>query len=350
MFVRNFALCLGLTLAGAPCFAQSSLTGPLLGRFFDPHIHAIRPILGIPGSAVVGGAIGVGFPMITAAISPQQGYALGISHDGAVDVIAFAASGPTVQVVQDTEGTPDRIVISPGGASAALYYGFANSVQILTGLPNAPQVIRQVDISSLPNAPNMEAISDDGTLLLEGVREGVSGSAPHGEVFLFTSDNTAPRSIAVVQNASALTFVPQSSGALIADNLAGSIMMVQNVASGANIAWTFTSQQLPAPDSVRASADGQSVLVGASTSGTVAILDASGANAVIVACGCEPSELHPLNTTSSIYQITEPANGLLWILDANASYPRIAFVPIPGDPPDRSTVRIPIGKRHVANE
>jgi hypothetical protein len=172
------------------------------------------------------------------------------------------------------------------------------------------------------------AISDDGSLLLAGVRENADGSPAQGEVFLFSSEAAAWRSIATVQHASAIAFVWQSHNALLADDVAGSVTLVGDVAHLANIAWAFRSQQMTAPDSVQASPDRQSFLVGSSTNSMVAILDAGGSNAVVVDCSCSPSELRPLNVAST-YQITEPSNGLLWVLDGGGSYPRVFFVPIP---------------------
>src|SRR5579864_6334932 len=317
-----------LGLSVYPCVAQSTLTGPTLGLFFDPKPQAIRPIWGIPGSATAGQPIDVGFPLTAAMISPLQDYALAVAGDGTMSVITFSPNGPSGQPISGIPAPPDRMVTSPGGKSAALYYSSSTSVQILTNLPNSPQIGRQVDLSLLPNAPDVIAISDDASLLLVGVRENADGSPAQGEVFVFTSDTAAPRSIASVQHASAIAFVSQSHDALLADDVANSVTLVSDVANGANVAWTFGSQQLPAPDSVQASPDRQSFVVASSTNSLVGILDASGSNAVVVACDCAPAELQPLNAPMT-YQITVPASGLLWVLDGRMSYPRVFFVPIP---------------------
>jgi hypothetical protein len=319
----GLGVCLGM--------AQSTLTGPTLGVFFDPKTHAIRPIWGIPGSATAGQPIDLGFPLAAGMISPSQDYALVVAGDGSMSAVAFATNGPSIQPISGIAAAPDRMVTSPSGKSAALYYSNSASVQILTNLPATPQTARQVDLSPLPNPPDVIAISDDGSLLLVGVRENADGSPAQGEVFVFTPDTAAPRSIASVQHASAIAFVSPSHDALLADDVANSVTFVSDVANGANIAWAFASQQLTAPDSVQASPDRQSFLVASSTNSLVGILDATGSNAVMVACDCVPAELHPLSPAMT-YQITEPANGLLWVLDGSMSYPRVFFVPIPSDP------------------
>jgi len=319
-----------LGLGVCPGIAQSTLTGPTLGLFFDPKAHAIRPIWGIPGSSTAGQPIDVGFPLAAGIISPSQDYALVVAGDGSMSSVTFAANGPSLNPIRIATA-PDRMVISPGGKSAAFYYSTSSSVQILTNLPDSPQMAGQVDLSSLPNSPDVIAISDDGSLLLVGVRENADGSTAQGEVFAFTPDTAAPRSVASVQHVAAIAFVSQSHDALLADDVASSVTLVSDVANRANVAWTFASQQLPAPDSVRASPDRQSFLVASSTNSLVGILDATGSNAVVVACDCVPAELRPLSAAMT-YQITEPANGLLWVLDGRMSYPKVFFVPIPSDP------------------
>jgi hypothetical protein len=327
LFVLPGLFGLGVSTA----IAQSTLTGPTLGLFFDPKAHAIRPIWGIPGSATAGQPIDVGFPLAAGMVSPSQDYALVVAGDGSMSAVAFGPNGPSIQPISGITTAPDRMVTSPGGKSAALYYSSSTSIQILTSLPATPQMARQVDLSPLPNAPDVFAISDDGSLLLVGVPENAAGSPAQGEVFVFTSDSSTPRSIASVQHASAIAFVSQSHDALLADDGASSVVLVSDVANGANISWAFASQQLLAPDSVQASADRQTFLVASSTNSVVGILDASGSNAVVVACNCAPRELKPLSAALT-YQITEPASGLFWALDSSVSYPRIFFVPIPSDP------------------
>ena len=332
MVTRLVFLAPGLLALGVcPAIAQGTLTGPTLGLFFDPQAQAIRPMWGIPGSATAGQTLNVGFPIAAGLISPSQDYALVVSSgDGSMSAVTFAPNGPSVQPIAGIAGTPDRMVSSPGGKSAVLYYSSSASVQILTNLPNSPQMTLQFDLSTLPKAPDVIAISDDGSLLLVGVSENADGSPAQGEVFVFTADAGSPRSIATVQHVSEIAFLAQSHDALFADDVANSVTLVLDVANGANIAWVFASQQLPAPDSVQASPDRQSFLAGSSSNGMVAILDAGGSNPVLVACGCAPAELRPLNAAST-YQLTEPANGLLWALDARSSYPRVFFIPIPSD-------------------
>jgi DNA-binding beta-propeller fold protein YncE len=309
--------------------AQSTLSGPSLGLVYDGAAQAIRPILGIPGASTTGKHIDAGFPITAAAISPTQDFVLAVSARGSLNLVLFAAAGVTSQAIAST-ATPDRIVLSPSASSAILYYKNASAVQIVSGLPSSLRVGQQVDISSLPQAPDTFAISDDGAVVLAGVIENASGSPAQGEVFAIPQSGTAPRSIGRVQHASAIAFFKQSHDVVIADDAANSIRMFSDAAGATALQWVFSNPGLPAPDSVEVSPDGKIILAGSSQNGLMAVMDSKGANAVFVSCVCIPTEFRPLSV-AGVYQISEPKSGLLWILDSSTSSPRVLFVPVPSD-------------------
>lgn len=322
MLPRFCTLLLGCSIA----LAQSTLSGPSLGLVYDAKAQAIRPIWGIPGASTTGQPIATGFTVVSALISPAQDYALAVSSDGSLNVVLFGSGSPTSQAVAGVT-TPDRMVLSPTGSSAVLFYK-TGTVQIVSGLPGSPSAGPQIDITMLPNAPDVIAIADDGTSILAGVPENAPGDPAHGEVFLVPSDSSGPRSIATVQHASALAFFAQSHDALIADDAAATVVKMEDAAGAASPVWTFTDTNFTAPDSVQAAADGHLVFAASSKNGVLAILGGDGSNPIYVSCQCTPAELHPLASTS-LYQVTEPANGLLWAFDANLLNPRVLFIPVP---------------------
>jgi WD40 repeat protein len=309
--------------------AQSTLSGPSMGLVYDGAAQAIRPILGIPGASTAGKHIDAGFPITAAAISPTQDFALAVSAKGSLNLLLFAAAGVTSQPI-DSTATPEHIILSPSASSAILYYKNASAVQIVTGLPNSIKVGQQVDISSLPKAPDTFAISDDGAVVLAGVIENASGSPPQGEVFAIPQNGSALRSIGQVQHASAIAFFKQSHDVVIADDAANSIRMFSDAAGATALQWVFSNAGLPAPDAVEVSPDGKTILAGSSQNGLMAVMDSQGANAMFVPCVCTPTELRPLSVPG-VYQISEPKSGVLWILDSDPSSPRVLFVPVPSD-------------------
>jgi hypothetical protein len=317
-------------LSACTALAQGTLSGPSLGLVYDPAAQAIRPVLGIPGASTAGKHIDLGFTIAAAAIAPSHNYALALSTDGSLQLVTFRSDGVSAQAISSS-ARPDRMVLSPSGSAAILYYKSAAAVQVVTGLPDSVQVGTQLDISALPQAPDTLAISDDGAVVLAGVAENGKDEAARGEVFLVPPDGSAARSIAVVQHASAMAFYTKSQDVLIADDVANSITMVSDAAGQASQQWTFTDAGLPAPDSVQVSADRKTVLAGSSKNGMLAIVDATGVNApMFVKCQCAPMEVRPFKP-AGIFQVTEPGNGLLWIFDSNPVNPRVLFVPVPSD-------------------
>jgi hypothetical protein len=343
--MQYFAVVFLCATGGA--FAQSSLSGPSLGVIYDASAQAIRPIWGIPGASSAGKRIDTGFAIAAAAISPAQDYALAVSAGGSLKLLIFAPAGLTIKDVHSS-ATPDRMVLSPSGSAAILYYNNPRgtaAVQVIGGLPNAIQVGPRIDISALPHpsahrpshrtagggaAPNVLAISDDAAVVLAGVVENTNGEAARGEVFVIPQDGNAPRSIGPAQHVSALAFFRKSHDVVAADDAANSVTMVSDAGGAAARKWMFTDAGLPAPDSVQVSPDNKSIVAGSSRSQKLAMLDAAGANAVFVSCMCAPTEVHPL-IDAAIYQVTEVTSGLLWILDSNPLNPRVLFVPVPNE-------------------
>ena len=152
--------CVAFLCTTLAAVAQSSLSGPSLGVIYDAAAQAIRPVWGIPGASTTGKRIDTGFAITAAAISPAQDYALAMSADGSLKLVIFTPDGISIQDVKPA-ATPDRMVLSPAGSAAILYYKSAAAVQVVSGLPNSMQAGPQIDISALPQAPDVFAISDE---------------------------------------------------------------------------------------------------------------------------------------------------------------------------------------------
>lgn len=317
--------------------AQGSLTGPSLGLVYDAPSHAIRRVTGVPGAATTGKPIGAGFFIRTAAIAPSQAWALAISTEGNLNLLAFSGTNVTASPIA-TSGAPERIVLSPTGAAALLYFRTSQTIQAVTGLPASPQLSSPISLSSLPTAPGAFAISDDGQVILAGLgQQGFTGRPPRprpfheprSALFAISRDGGQTRSIASL-NVAAIAFLAGTHDAVVADETANSVTLIRDAGGQSTVAWTFHDGRLLAPDSVAASADGKAVIAASSTHSTIAILDGGGANPVFISCRCAPKELRPLGP-AGVYELTESSDGLVWILDSNPAAPRVLFVPAASD-------------------
>jgi hypothetical protein len=312
-----------LLFIAAACLAsaQGALSGPSLGWFFDPHAQALRRIWGIPGSAITGESLDLGFPVVDAILSPAQDYALVTAGDGSVNLVSLGPTGVAVRPVAGLPAAPDRIIASPSGSAAVFAYGA--SIKILTGLPAFVDRLEEVDTSLLPGAFAALAISDDGAVLLASVPDNAETSASGG-VFAFNRGDSSPQLIAA-KMASDLSFLAASHDALLTDESGNSVTLLADAGGNATARWVFMDDRLSAPSIAKPSLDRQRILVGSSRNNLIAVLDLDGGNPIIMTCACSPDRAGPLN--NAVYQLTDPGKGLLWILDLSQG-PQLFFVPI----------------------
>ena len=111
----------------------------------------------------------------------------------------------------------DIIAFSPNGADAVLYSASQGQLQIVTGLPDNPQVTRNIGNAELPDAVRVLAIADDGLTLLEGtVRSAVYLLAASG-----------PQALENVSDLGGILFNPKTTDALIFDRNEGTLSLLR---------------------------------------------------------------------------------------------------------------------------
>ncbi|HUB31889.1 MAG TPA: WD40 repeat domain-containing protein [Bryobacteraceae bacterium] len=285
-----------------------STAGPTVGFVYDANAPAIRPIRGIPGAAFLDSAIDLGFAVGSASVSPSGDAALAVSaDDGTVRLIRFRGRLP-MTVLAGAMTSPDRIVFSPAGSVALLYSASAARLQVLAGLPSAPAVR---DLPFDGAAPI--AVADDGVaMLMSG-----SGSA---EIRL-TDGSAAPPTLAAPVMAANFR---RGTHDLVAATEAGDIYVYTDAAGQwSEIRPGDAASQNPV--GVQLSADGAMAYV-ATAGGTILTIQAATGETNAVVCNCAPSGLGALNA-GSVYQLTGPADPLLWLFDASQATPRLLFVP-----------------------
>ena len=89
--------------------SAASIEGPQLGLVFDATHKALRPILGIPGAAILGQPLNLGVELNKIAISPRQDYALATEgqHN---QVVMLTVGRKTVTPVPGALQDPDEIL------------------------------------------------------------------------------------------------------------------------------------------------------------------------------------------------------------------------------------------------
>jgi hypothetical protein len=351
------ALLTGVLVLSRLCVAQgqsgSTLNGPSLGLMFDSASALIRPILGIPGATTWGAPLSTGFAVGQAAVAPGGDFALAVAKDD-FRLAAVRASGGVVQWLAPAMGeAPDLIAFSPRGRAAALYYRSSGRLLVLAGLRNTTPRVVLVDTSSLPAAPSLVAVSEDAAALLLAVPEGDAAGLYFLPGFLPAARTKSPKDVAgqsreddlptssasgfgfaqrlgAFQSISALRFAGGGSDALVADEAANAVYLIQNASGPTQINILGSAQDgLSRPVAVEAM-DARRVLVANAGAGKLTILYRDGTPPVSIACGCSPAVLHQL-AGSSVYRLTQSSQEPMWLLDAGGNETRILTIP-----PDRS--------------
>jgi hypothetical protein len=303
-----------LFLCQARPAGTAGISGSVLGFFFDP-ANGLQPILGITGASIIGAPVDLATAVANVAISPRQDYALAVTTpDANLLQVTLGDSVLVSQLVVPISGT-NLIALSPAGSAAGFYDGAHNRIQVITGLPGAPALARDVDVSSFAETPTSLAINDGGDAMLLGFSHSFVALLSDGSVRPFTT----------TQHVAAAAFLSNSNDAAIADDGTNTVYLVRDVTGSSDpIALASGQDGITSPAAVAVSKDNQQVIV--ATSRGVAAIALSDGTITQVSCACRPTGLAALRG-NAVFRLTEPSGGPMWLFDGDAAQPRIVFVP-----------------------
>jgi hypothetical protein len=292
--------------------------GPQLGYLWDSGNQALRPVLGVPGSAQIGQAITPAGMYINGAGSPRSGVALLESANGSLSAMSLpsgavqAVSGPNFSKLSGSA----QIAFSPSGMDAIVYAPGAASLLLVTGLTGIPQSQMLAAPAGLLGA----AVSD--TAQVAAVYSGGTGAGPLTVALLSGSRST----LGALAGFGGVGFLPSGDDLLLADGATGVITLIRH-SSTAPAAQTFTSTTIQTPVAIAASLDGRWAVVANSGDPSVVRLDLGGTTSPLrIACTCQPRQLTPFmgNAVFSLLPLTATPN---WAVDASTVVPRTVFIP-----------------------
>lgn len=172
-----------LIAAALGVFAQPGVRGPVSGFLHDPRSQSVRPILGLPGAALLGPAFEFGAPIQSSAISQAGRFAVVLTA-GAPPIVALAdwRDPETSRLVALPAAlAAPSIFLSESGSSALLLSGAR--LQVITGLPDAPVLEEPVDLPFDSGAIRSAAIADNAESVLLGVA--AAGARP-GAIYVLS--------------------------------------------------------------------------------------------------------------------------------------------------------------------
>lgn len=315
MAMRVWSHLAGLLLGAATLASgQTPIAGPVLGYLWDAQAGRIRPVLGVPGAATLGEPLALAGTLRSAEIASGQAYALAVDDAERV-VLVNAATGESRPLEVAAAGL-DRIVFSPTGAAAAIYYKDIPRAVLLTGLPENPATSAAVDLSGLPALITAMAASDQDELLLVGTAGGVYLAGPR---------QTSPTLVAPATATGAIAFLENSRDALIADRERNEILWIRDVTGAAERVVVASEKDGVLHPLAIAAAEGNRKAI-AALPGAVAILDLNGGPPSITPCACSPSGLVRMRG-NSVFRLNDGSAGPLFLAEPGGPDWRVVFVP-----------------------
>src|SRR3989442_640986 len=160
---------LTILLAGSAAWASQAedsapagLRGPVMGYVLDATRQAVRPVNGIPGSALLGQPLALPFQVAAAAFSPRGDFALAISaHDHTAHLLRNLGGTPNIHPIDGGITGADLVLLNADASAGVLLASGARQLQLLRGLPASPTAGAPLDLSSIPGT--ITALVIDGT-------------------------------------------------------------------------------------------------------------------------------------------------------------------------------------------
>jgi hypothetical protein len=130
------------------------------------------------------------------------------------------------------------------------------------------------------------------------------------------------------QRASAASFLANRHDVVIADDGAQEVFLLSNIDQEASrLSVASFGDGFSAFAGVAASSDGLRVFISSKKSKNVTIADLETGVSTVLSCDCVPTGFRPLKGTS-VFRLSDPADGPVAVLDASSAEPRIIVLPV----------------------
>jgi hypothetical protein len=300
-----------------------SIERPILGFTADQAGASISPIVGVVGASVLDQSLDLGINVRNAVISPEHNYAVAEqSEDARIVLLKVLENRPTVIELSGPYPGPSLISISPRGTAAAFLNRASGLLQTFRGMPDAPELVHELDTTVIPGEPTGLAVNDEGNIALINFadRESATNTA-------WVSSSNGALWAVPSSHVSAMAFLARRYDAIFADAESQEIFLVLDLNGTGNRVPLF-SLNGPAGTSINvgSSRDGRLVYAISAASQEVTIVDAETYTSTVIECSCWPTRLERLKGNAVLLDAA-PAD-LLHVLDVSAAEPRIVVMPV----------------------
>lgn len=152
--------------------AGTSMRSPVSGYVFDAEKGIIRPLNGLPGAALLGGAMEAPEALAKVFFGPRQATAVAVSRPGTSYHVRLDGSNATFTALPDLQMNPDLVAFTPDGKSAVVYEAATRRYRLLTGLSDAPAAGESAALPELPGEITALALNPAAVTLAAAVRTG----------------------------------------------------------------------------------------------------------------------------------------------------------------------------------
>jgi hypothetical protein len=320
--------------------AAQGMQTPVLGFVISAEQGELRLLLGIPGASALGEPLAVPAGLRDLFFAPNQSYALlAPKAGGFLGLMAFqgAEEGAVVSICGAIP-RPDIVAFSPGASAAALYSRAEGRLQVITGLPDSPQLARVVSGSDLPEEVRYLAVADDGVTLLEGT--------VHDAVYVLPQLGL-PRLLYTAGDLQGMAFAPRTDDLVAFDRAAGTAFLLQDV-DGAS-AYVLLADGLSGLDgNVFLQTSRAGAVIASTKSSTLWEINLQSFKVQNIPLPGMPQMLQPLRISGDFLLFFR--TGLPgWILDSNSAEGSISFVPA-GAAPSKRPGPFPFSTIHVLKD
>ena len=240
--------------------ARDGVGAAVLGFLPGPGPLELSAILGVFGAARLGDPVAAPKTATRLYVATGQQYALVEQNSDAPLAVWDLIANTGLTTITGALPHPDLVAFSPRGDSVALYGRESGQVQVISGMPNRPEVHKTLPLRS-PAAAGMIATSDDANVVV------LRDSA--GDV-LISNDGKSWQPFSGAYSPSAWTFVPKTHDLVVADSQENAIFLIEE--AGSNRARIVLSEN-SLPDQISVTRDGQMLVALDSKRGTLWTID-----------------------------------------------------------------------------
>jgi hypothetical protein len=314
-FLPGIALSIGF-LQGQPTF----LSGPVEGFTFDPPTQSFRALIGLPGSALFGPALATGFD--SGSVAPHKNYGIGLQQGNCLLVSSLDSDQISTTSIAGLSGQPEAITWSADGSIAVLYSRTGAWLQVLRGLPGAPQMDASVDLS--PLGGSLTAVASDP----QGKRIALAMQGDNGGALLLT-DVQSFASVLPLANPTALTFSEDGASLYVLD---GNSLQLDVVALSDGSFQTLSLDGLQDPFAIASGRDSQNrqiVYVASRNDQDFRAYDRATQQLLAdLPLDFKPTGIVALGRNSFVIAARSKTQSPLWLF-TTAPQPAVYFVPAP---------------------